>query len=71
MSNRKFAYSVLFLGMLIFISIPMYYLWIGIVLPVHLILLSFSLAIAFGFFATRQAMKDEEEKSMEKSNGQV
>jgi len=71
MTNRKFAYSVLFLGMLIFISIPLYYLWIGIVLPVHLILLSFALAIAFGFFATRQTMKDEEEKSMEKSNGQV
>jgi len=69
MTNRKFAYSVLFIGMVIFISIPLYYLSLGIVLPVHVVLLSFSLAIAFGFFGTRQAMKDEEEKSQEKSNG--
>ncbi len=62
MANRKFASTVLYIGMIIFFVFPLVKLWQGVVLEVHVILLSFGLAVAFGFFATRELMKDEEEK---------
>jgi len=64
MTNRKFASGVLYFGMVVFIAFPIVKLVQGIVLEIHVIFLSFGLAVAFGFVATRQVMKSEEEKEL-------
>jgi len=61
MTNRKFSSGVLYFGMAVFIAFPIVKLVQGVVLEIHVIFLSLGLAIAFGFFATRQVMKAEEE----------
>jgi len=62
MAERKLAYTVLYIGMIIFFAFPLFKLWQGVVLELQTIFLSLGLAVAFGYFATRQLMKYEEEK---------
>ncbi len=64
MTNRKFASGVLYFGMVTFIAFPIVKLVQGVVLEMHVIFLSLALGMAFGFFATRQVMKSEEEKEL-------
>lgn len=62
MAERKLVYIILYIGMIIFFTFPLFKLWQGVVLEMHVIFLSLGFAVAFGFFATRELMKDEKEK---------
>lgn len=63
MNGTKFAMIVSYLGMILFIIIPIYRFVVAFdEFSVVFTIISLVIAFGFGFYATRQAMKLDEEK---------
>lgn len=62
MTNHKLNAVILYIGMVVLIAYSLYRIFIGQLFPITGLIFSFGLAIALGFFATRQYMKFEEKK---------
>ncbi len=60
MNDHKQYAILLYIGMILFIAFPVYMLFIGKIFPITPLVVSFGLAIALGFYGTRQYMKFEE-----------
>lgn len=62
MTDHRNNAIALYIAMAIFVAYPVYMLLIGRIFPITGLIFSFGLAIALGWFATRQYMKFEEKK---------